>query len=122
MQKIKKGDEVIVITGKDRGKNGKVLSLLPVRVKGLIKNHKVKVEGIQMVKKTHKPNPQQGKTGGIVEKESWIDISNVAILNSASQKKDKIKIKVTFKEGVDGKKTCERVRHFKSNDELVDIT
>lgn len=106
MQKIKKGDEVIVLAGKDKGKRGKVSAMFP-------KLRKLKVEGVQMIKKTIKPNPQQNKPGGIVDKEAMIDISNVALFNPITKKADGVKIKVRD----DGKK----VRHFKSNDELVDI-
>ena len=93
MQKIRKGDEVIVLTGKDKGKRGKVRSSFP-------KLGKLIVEGIQMVKKTIKPNPQQGKSGGIIDKEAMIDISNVAIFNPITKKADKVKIKTKD----DGKK------------------
>jgi large subunit ribosomal protein L24 len=106
MQKIKKGDEVIVLTGKDKGKRGKVSVVFP-------KLRKLKVEGIQMIKKTIKPNPQLNRQGGIVDKEARLDISNVAIFNPITKKADGIRIKVKD----DGKK----VRHFKSNDELVEI-
>lgn len=121
MRKIKKGDEVIIIAGRDKGRKGKVLSVLLADTKGIMKKYKVKVEGIQMVKKTMKPNPQLGKPGGIIEKEAWIDISNIAILNPVTQKADKIKINVVSKVDADGKEIRERVRHFKSNDEIVDI-
>ena len=76
MVKIKKGDEVIVIAGRDRGKQGTVLALE--------KNSKCMVTGVNMVKKHTKPNPQAGVQGGIIEKESLIDISNVAIFNPSS--------------------------------------
>jgi len=75
MLKIKRDDEVIVIAGKDKGKRGKVLKVLD--------NDRVLVSGIQMIKKHQKPNPQLGVPGGIVEKEAPIQVSNVAIFNSA---------------------------------------
>lgn len=106
MQKIRKGDNVIVITGRDKGRTGKVILVLP-------EENKVKVESINMIKKTVKPNPREGKPGGIVEKEAFIHLSNVAILNPVSKKADKVKIKLLS----DGKK----VRHYKSNDEMIDI-
>jgi large subunit ribosomal protein L24 len=102
--KIKKGDTVKVITGRSKGQRGKII---------YIDNDKVKVEGVQMVKKTNKPNPQLQQPGGITEKEATIHISNIAILNPITQKADKVKFDLKN----DGKK----VRVFKSNNELVDI-
>ena len=87
MVRIKKGDEVIVIAGRDRGKQGTVLALE--------KNSKCMVTGVNMVKKHTKPNPQAGVQGGIIEKESLIDISNVAIFNPSSKKADKIAIRIS---------------------------
>ena len=104
MQKIKKGDEVISITGKDKGKRGTVLRILP--------ESKVIVEGINRAKKHQKPNPMKGQVGGIVDKDMPVDISNVALLNSATQKADRVGIKVLE----DGR----RVRFFKSNGEVID--
>ena len=106
MYKIKKGDHVIALSGKDKGKQGKILRLLPA------KNHAV-VEGINCVKKHVKPNPQKNITGGIVTVEASIDLTNLAIFNPITKKADKVRIKILE----DGK----RVRVFKSNDELVDI-
>ncbi|RKF14407.1 50S ribosomal protein L24 [Alginatibacterium sediminis] len=100
--KIRKGDEVIVLAGKDQGKRGSVTKVLT--------NGKIYVDGINMVKKHQKPNPQLGVAGGIVEKEAAIDASNVAIFNSASGKADRIGFRFE-----DGKK----VRFFKSSNELV---
>ena len=100
--KLKRDDEVIVITGKDKGKTGKISSVLA--------NGKVIIEGVNTVKKHQKPNPQAGVTGGIVEQEAPIDVSNVAILNSETGKADRVGFRVE-----DGKK----VRFFKSNNELV---
>ena len=102
MNKIRKGDEVIVITGKDKGKRGVVLS---------VGEGKVVVEGINLVKKHTKPNPLKGTTGGIVEKAMPIHQSNVAIFNAATGKADRVGIKVL----ADGKK----VRVFKSSGEEV---
>ncbi|MGH1543044.1 MAG: 50S ribosomal protein L24 [Arenicella sp.] len=102
MQKIKKGDQVIVLTGRDKGKTGDVLQILS--------NDRAKVNGINIVKKHTKPNPMQGVTGGIVEQEASIHISNIAIYNAASKKADRVAIKE-----VDGKKT----RVFKSDGKPV---
>ena len=103
MNKIRKGDEVAVLTGKDKGKRGTVL-----RVDGDV----VVVEGINRVKKHVRPNPMKGEVGGIVEKEMPIQASNVAVFNSATQKADRVGFKVLE----DGKK----VRIFKSTGEVVD--
>ena len=92
MNKIRKGDKVILNTGKDKGKQGIVLSIL--------KNNRVVVEGLNMVKKHTKPNPAKGDQGGLVSKEMPINISNIAIFNTKSNKTDK----VNFKELKDGKK------------------
>ena len=104
MNKIRKGDDVIVLTGKDKGKRGVVLSR--------IDDQHVVVEGINRVKKHVKPNPMKGQPGGITEKEMPIDVSNVALVNPATQKADR----VGFKTLDDGRK----VRVFKSNGEVVD--
>jgi large subunit ribosomal protein L24 len=104
MNKIRKGDGVIVITGKDKGKRGTVLDRVDAE--------RVLVEGINRVKKHTKPNPMKGQTGGIVEKEMPIHISNVALYNGATQKADRVGIKSLE----DGRK----VRVFKSNGETVD--
>ena len=101
--KIRREDEVIVLTGKDKGKRGKVTQVL-------IAKGKVIVEGINLVKKHQKPNPQLGVAGGIVEKEAPIQASNVAIFNSATGKADRVGFRIE-----DGKK----VRFFKSTGELV---
>lgn len=103
MQKIKREDEVIVLAGKDKGKVGKVLKVLP--------NDRVMVAGVQMVKKHQRPNPQRGVQGGIIEKEAPIHVSNVAIYNPKTEKADRVGFRVE-----DGKK----VRFFKSNNELID--
>ncbi|MDQ8023826.1 MAG: 50S ribosomal protein L24 [Moraxellaceae bacterium] len=103
MDKIKKGDEVIVLTGKDKGKRGTVARRVDAE--------RVVVEGVNRVKKHVKPNPMKGEVGGIVEREASIHISNVALFNPATQKADRVGIKTLE----DGKK----VRFFKSNGELV---
>jgi len=105
MRKIKKGDEVIVITGKDKGKRGTV-----VRVSD---NDRVVIENVNMAKRHTKPNPQRGEAGGIVEKEMPIQVSNVALYNSGTGKADRVGFKVLE----DGRK----VRYFKSNGEVVDL-
>ena len=87
MLKIKKGDEVIVIAGRDKGKQGTVSALAA--------NSKCFVTGVNMVKKHTKPNPQEGIQGGIVEKESLIHLSNIAIFNPSSKKADKVVINVS---------------------------
>lgn len=106
MHKIKKDDMVIALTGKDKGKQGKVLRVLPSKSRAV-------VEGINTVKKHVKPNPQKNVTGGIVAQEASIEISNLALYNPVTKKADKVRIK-TLEDG-------RRVRVFKSNDELVDI-
>ena len=105
MRKIRKGDEVIVIAGKDKGRRGQV-----VRVLG--DDDKVVVQNINMVKRHTKPNPQRGVPGGIVEKEMPLHISNVAMFNAATGKADRVGIRILE----DGRK----VRFFKSNNETID--
>jgi large subunit ribosomal protein L24 len=105
MQRIRKGDEVVVISGRDKGKRGTVLR----RVDG---EHLV-VEGINRVKKHQRPNPMQGQTGGIIDKDMPIHVSNLALFNPATQKADR----VGFKLMPDGRK----VRVFRSNGEQVDV-
>ena len=105
MQKIKKGDDVIVITGKDKGKRGTVSRVL-------LEVDRVLVDGINMVKKHQKPNPAAGAPGGIIDKEMPMAISNIALFNAATGKADRIGIKQLD----DGRK----VRFFKSNGEVLD--
>lgn len=105
MKKIRKGDQVVVITGKDTGKRGTVLRMIPDQDRLL-------VEGINRVKKHSKPNPMKGLTGGIIEKEMSIHISNIAIFNPVTSKADR----VGFKTLEDSRK----VRVFRSNGEVVD--
>ena len=104
MQKIKKGDEVIVRTGKDKGKRGKVAKTF--------NNGRVLVEGINRVKKHQKGNPNTGVQGGIIDKDMPIAISNIGLYNPETQKADRVGIKFLD----DGKK----VRYFKSTNETVD--
>jgi large subunit ribosomal protein L24 len=104
MQKIRKGDQVVVTTGKDKGKRGTVLRVLDTG--------KVLVEGINRVKRHTRPNPIKGQTGGIVDKEMPIRASNVALLNPATGKADRIGFRLLG----DGRK----VRFFKSNGEVAD--
>lgn len=104
MQKLKRNDEVIVIAGRDKGKRGKVTRLL--------KDGRVMVSGINMVKRHTKPNPNIGRQGGIIEKEAGIAISNVAIYNPTSGKADRVGIRVQD----DGAK----VRIFKSDESVID--
>jgi len=104
MNKMRKGDAVIVISGKDKGKRGTVLRR--------VDDERVVVEGVNRVKKHVKPNPMKNQQGGIVEMEMPIQISNVALYNPATQKADR----VGFKTLDDGRK----VRVFKANGEVVD--
>ena len=104
MQKLKRDDEVIVTTGRDKGKRGKVTRVLD--------SGRVIVSGINMVKRHTKPNPQLNRQGGIIEKEASIDISNIAIFNPKSEKADKVGIRVAE----DGTKT----RIFKSDQSEID--
>ena len=105
MNKIKKGDEVVVISGRDKGKRGAVLRL--------IGGGRVLVEGVNRVKKHQKPNPNKGITGGIVDIEMSMHISNVAIFNPVTKVGDRVSVKQLD----DGR----RVRVFRSNGEMVDI-
>ena len=103
MEKIRKGDEVVVITGKDKGRRGIVLRR--------VDDEHVVVEGVNRAKKHVRPNPVKGVAGGIVDKDMPIHLSNVALFNPASKKADRVGIRVLD----DGRK----VRVFKSNGELV---
>jgi large subunit ribosomal protein L24 len=108
MNKIRKGDEVVVITGKDKGRRGTVTRVLPTG--------KLLVEGINVAKKHQKPIPNQGVGGGIVEKEIPIQISNVMLWNAKADKGDRVGFKIM--EGKD--KQPRKIRVFKSNGEAVD--
>ncbi|NQX87716.1 MAG: 50S ribosomal protein L24 [Halioglobus sp.] len=103
MAKIKRDDEVIVLAGRDKGKLGKVRTVLG--------NGKLIVAGVNMVKKHTKANPQAGVAGGIVEQESPIQVSNVAIFNTATQKADRVGFKIEDER---------KVRVFKSTGEAID--
>ena len=103
MEKIRKGDDVVVIAGRDKGKRGTVLRR--------VDDAHLVVEGINVVKKHQRPNPMKGQTGGIVEKSMPIDQSNVMLLNPATGKGDRVGIRLLE----DGKK----LRFFKSNGEIV---
>ena len=105
MNKIKKGDQVIVLSGKDKGRQGQVIKVM--------KNSKILIENINLVKKHQKGNPNTGEESGIVEKEMPIHLSNVTLFNPITKKGDKVGFKVLE----DGRK----VRFFKSNNEVVDI-
>lgn len=98
MNKIKTGDSVIVIAGKDKGKQGSITEILS--------NGRCYVSGVQMVKRHTKPNPQAGIAGGVLEKEASIDVSNISIFNPSSKKADKVAIK-TLEDGT-------KVRVFRS--------
>jgi large subunit ribosomal protein L24 len=104
MRKIRKGDQVIVMTGKDKGKRGTVLRVL---------DEQVLVENINIAKKHVRPNPMRGEQGGIVDKEMPLHVSNVALYNPTTGKADRVGMKTLD----DGRK----VRVFKSNGEVVDV-
>lgn len=104
MERIRKGDDIIVITGRDKGKRGTVLKR--------VDDAHVLVEGINVVKKHTKPNPMKGQTGGITDKTMPIDMSNIALFNSATQKADRVGFKILD--------DARKVRVFKSNGAQVD--
>mgnify|MGYP000195902168 CR=1 FL=1 len=106
MRKIRQGDDVIVIAGKDKGRRGDVIRVTDG-------GKRVVVSNVNMVKKHQKPNPMIGRTGGIIEMEKPIDISNVMLFNPATEKGDRVGFKILE----DGRK----VRYFKSNGEVVDV-
>jgi large subunit ribosomal protein L24 len=106
MLKIKKGDEVVIITGKDKGRRGNVLKV--------ISDDRVVVENINMVKRHTKPNPNAGQPGGIIDKEMPINVSNMMLWNADAGKGDRVGFKVLE----DGRK----VRIFRSTGEVVDAT
>jgi large subunit ribosomal protein L24 len=105
MSKIKKNDHVMVISGENKGLTGKVLKTLA--------HQRVVVEGVNMVKKHVKPNPNKGVQGGIIEREAPVHCSNVALINPATNRPEKVGIKYLE----DGRK----VRYFKSSNEVIDI-
>ena len=104
MNKLRKGDEVVVITGRDKGRRGTIIRV--------VDGEHVLVENVNMVKRHTKPNPARNTQGGIVEKESPLHVSNVLLWNPMAKKGDRIGIRTL----ADGR----RVRFFKSNDEVVD--
>lgn len=111
MQRVKVNDEVIVLAGKDKGRQGKVIKIMKDKLKKA--PARVLVEGVNMIKKHVKPDPNKNQQGGILEREATIHISNVALVNTATGKADKVGIK-TLEDG-------RKVRFYKSNGELVDI-
>ena len=110
MQKIRKGDQVVVTTGREKGKRGAVLRVF--------ESGKVLVEGLNRVKKHQRPNPMKGQTGGIIEKEMPLAISNVMLVNPATGKGDRVGFR--FLEAQGGA-AARKVRFFKSNREVVDV-
>jgi len=104
MKKIRKGDEVVVITGREKGRRGTVIKVLP--------NDRLLVENVNMVKRHTRPNPQRGTQGGIVEKEASLHRSNLMLWNPVAKRGDRVGIRAL----ADGR----LVRFFKSNDEVVD--
>lgn len=106
MQRIKKGDDVIVIAGRDKGKRGNVLKLTT--------DGRALVDNVNLVKRHTRGNPNTGETGGIIEKEAPIQLSNLALYNPVTKKGDR----VGFRKLEDGRK----VRYFKSNNEVVDLS
>ncbi|HZZ93586.1 MAG TPA: 50S ribosomal protein L24 [Usitatibacter sp.] len=107
--KIRKGDNVVVTTGRDKGKTGTVLRVLA--------SGKLVVEGVNRVKKHQRPNPMKGQTGGIIEREMPIDVSNVMLVNPATGKGDRVGFKFLEAQGAN---PARKVRFFKSNGEVVD--
>jgi large subunit ribosomal protein L24 len=104
MKRIRKGDEVVIITGREKGRRGTVIRVFA--------NDRVLVENVNMVKRHTRPNPQRGTQGGIVEKEAPLHVSNVLLWNPVAKRGDRVGIRTL----ADGR----RVRYFKSNDEVVD--
>ena len=105
MRKIKKGDDVVILTGKDRGKRGTVLRV--------VDDERLLVENVNLVKKHQKGNPQKGEAGGIIDKEMPLHVSNVGLYNPQAGKADRVGFKILE----DGRK----VRVFKSDGEVVDV-
>ena len=106
IRRIRKGDEIIVLTGRNRGVRGNVLSVDAG-------NEQVVAEGVNIVKRHTRPNPQKGTTGGIIEKEMPIHVSNVALFNPVTGRGDRVGVK-TLEDG-------RKVRVFKSSGEVVDL-
>jgi large subunit ribosomal protein L24 len=110
MQKIRKGDMVVVTTGKEKGKRGSVLRVF--------ESGKVLVEGVNRVKKHQRPNPMKNQQGGIIDKEMPLHVSNVMLLNPATGKGDRVGFKFLEAQGAN---PARKVRFFKSNGEVVDV-
>ena len=110
MQKIRKGDQVVVTTGKEKGKRGSVLRVF--------ESGKVLIEGLNRVKKHQRPNPVKGQTGGIIDKEMPLHVSNVMLVNPATGKGDRVGFKFLEAQGGTAPR---KVRFFKSNGEVVDV-
>ena len=110
MQKIRKGDMVVVTTGKEKGKRGSVLRVLEA--------DKVLIEGVNRVKKHQRPNPMKNQQGGIIDKEMPLQISNVMLVNPATGKGDRVGFKFLEAQGAN---PARKVRFFKSNGEVVDV-
>jgi large subunit ribosomal protein L24 len=110
MSKIRKGDQVVVIAGREKGKRGTVLRVYPTG--------RVLVEGVNRVKKHQRPNPMKGQTGGIVDQEAPLHVSNVMLVNPATGKGDRVGFR--FLEAQGGA-AARKVRFFKSNGEVVDV-
>ena len=105
MKKLRKGDQIVVLSGKDKGRTGPITQVLP--------SGEVLVAGINVAKKSQRPNPQRNQPGGLLDKEMPLPVSKVAIWNPGSKKADRIGIKTL----ADGK----RVRFLKSNNEVLDV-
>ena len=105
MRKIKKGDRVVVLAGRDKGKQGQVLQVL--------EKDRLLIENVNMVKRHTRPNPNKGEKGGIIDKEAPIHVSNVALFNAATGKADRVGVK-TLEDG-------RKVRYFKGNGEVIDL-
>lgn len=112
MKKIRKNDLVVVLAGKDKGRSGKVIKIVDV-VTAL-------VEGVNIIKKHIKPNPHKRQQGGIVERESPIQLSNLALLNPVTNKPDRVGLKVIHAKNPGEKPR--KTRYFKSNQELIDVS
>ena len=110
MQKIRKGDTVVITTGREKGKRGSVLRVF--------ESGKVLIEGVNRVKKHQRPNPVKGQTGGIIDKEMPVHISNVALVNPATGKGDRVGFRFLEAQGGAAPR---KVRFFKSNGEVVDV-
>ncbi len=110
MQKIRKGDMVVVTTGKEKGKRGSVLRIF--------ESGKVLIEGVNRVKKHQRPNPMKNQQGGIIDKEMPVHISNVLLMNPATGKGARVGFKFLEAQGAN---PARKVRFFKSNGEVVDV-